>query len=331
MGDYHMTCGDGRASAASGLVGATRERAYLERHPPLSRDGEAEFFNSYEPGACPWCGSGSFKRDGHDRNGVQRYRCRSCGRSFTPATGTVFDTRHLPASEWAMFLPKLLGSESDAACARDHQRSSSTPPYWVAKLFLVLAGCQDGVTLSGRVWIDEAYWPVDKPERVARPDGSALRGLSRNKMCIGVGVDSHGSTLYASEGRGKTNRSRTEAAFGGHIARRFELVHDREPSHNVLVERLGLDSEAHDARECARLVDRDNPLDMVNQECNLLKKFLRSHSGFRVADLQGWLDVYWVSWNVGDDMDERVAWVLDRAMRCRKTLRYRDFFGGRAC
>lgn len=326
-----MTYGDDRVSAAaSGLVGATRERAYLERHPPLSRGGEAEFLNSYEPGACPWCGSGGFKRDGHDRNGVQRYRCRSCGRSFTPATGTVFDSRRLPVSEWAMFLPKLLGSESEAACARDHLRSSTTPPYWVAKLFLVLAGCQDAATLSGRVWIDETYWPVDPPERASRPDGTALRGLSRNKVCIAVGVDAHGSTLYLSEGRGKTSRARTESAFGGHIARRSELVHDREPSHNALVELLDLESEAHDARACSRLPDRDNPLDMVNQECNLVKKFLRAHSGFRVADIQGWLDLYWVSRNVGGDMEERVAWVLDRAMRFRGSLRYRDFFSGKA-
>lgn len=325
-----MTCGGDRASAAaSGPVGAARERAYLERHPPLSRDGEAELLNSCEPGACPWCGSGAFKRDGRDRNGVQRYRCRSCGRSFTPATGTIFDTRRPPVSEWAMFLPKPLGSEGEAACARDHLRSSSTPPCWVAKLFLVLAGCQGAARLPGRVWIDETCRPVDRAERVRREDGTELRGLSRNKMCMGVGTDAHGSTPYLHEGRGKTSRARTEAAFGGHIARRSTLVHDREGSHNVLVGRLSLRSEAHDARECARLPDRENPLDMVNQECNPLKKFLRAHTGFRAADLQGWLDVCWVSRNVGSDMEERVAWVLDRAMRFRGSLRYREFYSGR--
>ena len=65
---------------------------------------------------------------------------------------------------------------------------------------------------------------------------------------------------------------------------------------------------------------------MVNQECNLLKSLLRSHSGFRVADIQRWLDLWWVFRNIGDNMDEKVAWVLDRAMRCRKVLRYRDFY-----
>ena len=186
MGDYHMTCSDSHEAAASKLAATVHEKVRLERHPPLASGGEAEFFSSYVPETCPWCGSALFKRDGHDRNGVQAYRCRSCGRSFTPATGTIFDSRRLPASEWAMFLPKILGSESEAACARDRQRSSATPPYWTARLFRVLAGCQDGAMLEGRAWIDETYWPVDRRDRVLRPDGTELRGLSRNKICIGV-------------------------------------------------------------------------------------------------------------------------------------------------
>ena len=133
-----MTCSDSHEAAASKLAATVHEKVRLERHPPLASGGEAEFFSSYVPETCPWCGSALFKRDGHDRNGVQAYRCRSCGRSFTPATGTIFDSRRLPASEWAMFLPKILGSESEAACARDRQRSSATPPYWTAKLFRVL-------------------------------------------------------------------------------------------------------------------------------------------------------------------------------------------------
>lgn len=144
------------------------EKVRFERHPPLASGSEAEFFSSGMPEACPWCGSALSRRDGHDRNGVQAYRCRSCGRPLAPAIGTISGPRRLPASEWAMFLPKMLGSESEAACARDHQRSSATPPYWIAKLFRVLAGCQDGAMLEGRAWIDEAYWPVDRPDHVHR-------------------------------------------------------------------------------------------------------------------------------------------------------------------
>ena len=325
-----MTYGDSHEAAAAELARAVREKARLERHPPLASGGEAEFSSSYAPEACPWCGSGLSRRDGHDRNGVQAYRCRSCGRPIAPATGTIFDSRRLPASEWAMFLPKILGSESEAACARDHQRSAATPPYWMAKLFRVLEGCQDGVAMSDRVWLDETWWPVDRRDRVLRPDGSELRGLSRNKICIGVGMDIHGATAYLSEGCGKTSSARTWAAFGTRIAPGSTLVHDLEHSHRILVSRLRLQSEAHNAKACQGLPDDQNPLRMIDEECGLLKKFLRLHGSFRTSDIQGWLDACWVSRNVGSSMTERVAWVLDRAMRCRTTLRYRDYYQKKA-
>ena len=112
-----MAYGDSAKAAASRLAEETRRAAYAERHPSLSRDGEAGFFDAYAPEACPSRGSLRSRRDGHDRNGVQRCRCLGCRRTFAPATGTIFDSGHLPVSEWAMFLPKIPGSESAAACA----------------------------------------------------------------------------------------------------------------------------------------------------------------------------------------------------------------------
>jgi transposase-like protein len=35
------------------------------------------------PEACPWCGSSSFIRKGHNRDGSQRWLCRECGRTFS--------------------------------------------------------------------------------------------------------------------------------------------------------------------------------------------------------------------------------------------------------
>ena len=44
------------------------------------------------PGACPWCGSSSFIRKGHNRDGSQRWLCRECGRTFSAKS------RGLPAA-----------------------------------------------------------------------------------------------------------------------------------------------------------------------------------------------------------------------------------------
>lgn len=72
--------------------------------------------------------------------------------------------------------------------------------------------------------------------------------------------------------------------------------------------------------------DGDNPLDPVNEMHFLLKAFLRSHSGFDRADLQGYLDLFHVIVNEPADRLEKAAMVLDRAMRNPKTIRFRDHY-----
>lgn len=329
--EYHRSAratpwdGVAEPTPAQAAVGRAHADMYEQRHAPLSSTGEAAFFNGYPRDACPRCGSPRVKRDGRDRNGVQRRRCLACGRTFTPATGTIFDGRKLSVNEWVEFLLEVFAYESTSAVRKNNRRSATTPELWLHKLFLVLGGWQDSIALSGTAWVDETYWPVEASE-VARVDGRALRGLSRNKLCVGVGVDSAGHRVFLLEGRGKTSASKTWDAFGARVERGTRLVHDMEPAHNVLVRELGLVSEAHNAKAASKMADRDNPLRPVNRECDRLKKFLRSHSGFRREDMQGWLDLFAVIRNPPDDPLEKAAWVLDRAMRNPVTLRFRDYY-----
>ena len=64
----------------------------------------------------------------------------------------------------------------------------------------------------------------------------------------------------------------------------------------------------------------------VNRMCYFLKTFLKSHSGFKRSQIQGYLDLLYVAMNEPEDKLEKVAMVLDRAMRRRKTIRFRDFY-----
>jgi len=46
----------------------------------------------------------------------------------------------------------------------------------MGKLFAVLEGVQEGIVLSGRVYIDETYWPLTAKDAVRNPDGKLLWG-----------------------------------------------------------------------------------------------------------------------------------------------------------
>jgi len=218
---------------------------YEFRHEPF--EGNAEFFNGYERDSCPFCGARVVKF-GHNKDGVQRYRCGSCRKVSTPATGTIFD------------------------------------------------------------------------------DGKLPRGLSRNKICIAVDVDDSGRSVFVNEGKGMTTTERTWAALGTRIAEGTHVVHDMETAHNKLVKELKLVSETHNGKALMGVPDKQNPLRPVNHMCFLLKTFLRSHSGFDRDDLDGYLNLFHVIMNEPENKLEKAAMVLDRAMRCPKTVRFREFY-----
>ena len=290
-------------------------------------EGDAEFYNGYPREDCPHCGSREIVRKGKDRVGLQRYACKACGSRFSPVTGTGFEDAKLPVSAWADFVLQAISFESVSAMTREDRRSDTTTPYWMAKLFAVLEGIQDDVVLSGRVWIAEAYWPLAAKDAVARADGKLPRGTSKNQLCIGVGVDDSGRSTFIHEGFGRANGGMTRKTFGqGRIARGSTLTHDYDQSHLALVRELGLVDVRVNASKIKGAPDELNPLQPVNRACFFLKVFLKSHSGFKRDQIQGYLDLLYVAMNEPEDKLEKVAMVLDRAMRCRKTLRFREFY-----
>jgi predicted RNA-binding Zn-ribbon protein involved in translation (DUF1610 family) len=305
------------------LVRTTHKSAYAFRHEPFG--GDIDFFNQFNKESCPWCGSSRINKRGYERSGMQRYVCRDCGKMFSPATGTVFESRKLPLSAWVDFLLQVFSFESISVITREDRRSDTTIPYWLGKVFAVLEGVQNQMVLSGRVQIDETYYPVPGTETI-QVDGKKLRGLSRNKICIGIGCDDSMHSYFAHEGLGKTSNAKTITAFGTHIKPGAHLVHDMEYGHHKLVQELGLVNEPYNSKLLAGLDDEANPLRDVNRLCFLVKRFLGSHSGFNRDDLDGYLNLFSVMMNPPVDKMEKVVLVLNRAMTNPKTLKFRDFY-----
>ena len=319
---------DGDLGPAQIIVRDRHRDIYRYRHAHADLEGEADFFNGYPRDSCPRCGSPSIARVGFDAAGVQRWRCRSCGRSFTPMTGTIFEGHKLPVADWTEFLLEVFSFESMHGMTRSNRRSTTTVPYWFAKLFAVLRGVQDDTVLKGRVQIDETLYPLALADQPRMPDGSKMQGgYSKSKLCIGIGCDCHGSSVYRYEGLGKTSGAKTLRAFGANIERGATLAHDSENGHNRLVRELGLVDERYNAKEIRGLPDKDNPLREVNRLCFLLKLFLNSHSGFDREDIEGYLDVFWVMMNPPANKMEKTAFVLDRAMKTPASLSFRNFYG----
>ena len=298
---------------------------YENHHRKVEDCDEADIVNSFPPSRCPFCDSLVFKRCGYTSSGVQRYKC-ICQKTFLPTTGTIFDDHKLSISKWMEYCLNLFRHVSILADSWNNKNAYNTSRYWLQKLFLTLEGIQDKIVLSGDVWLDETFYSVILKDIIRKSDGTKLRGLSKNQICIGVATDKK-QTLFLLEGTGKPSQKKTFDSFYRHIQPKSTLIHDKESAHKKLVKLLELASVSHASKETKGVLDKENPLYPVNRAHAILKMFLNSHSGFLRDDIQGYLNLFALVTNPPDDMLAKVELVINLAFQNPKTLRYRDFYG----
>jgi len=308
-------------TATQAFIKAKANEHYEERHTELKAAGEAEMINSYEPHKCPYCGSEWFHKFGFTSNGIRRFRCGECKRTFLPTTGTIFDERRISIEEWLEYCYNLFRHVSITADSWNNKNAFTTSKYWLQKVFLTLDGCQDSIILKGEVWLDETFYTV-RSDKIARyEDGTKLRGISKNQICIGVATDGIHS-LFLVEGDGKTSQKKTFETFRPHITRGSTLIHDREGAHTKLVDELGLNSKTYRAENLMGLPDKENPLYPVNHAHAILKRFLRAHSGFDRSEIHGYLNLFAFVSNPPSDQHEKADIFIKTALEHPKSLRY---------
>ena len=305
------------------LIVSNELEHYSAKHPEPS-EKEIRLVNSIVPSSCPYCGSRDIRKAGSSRDGTQRYSCRGCLRRFSPLTGTVFDSRRIPMSEWIEYLRFLFEMHSVTTGSRDNKNAITTGFYWLGKVFLVLRGSQSGTVLRERVFLDETLFSVVRSKEATK-DGKRLRGISRNKICVGVATDGRNTAAFC-ENVSKPSKKSTLTAFAKCIEPGSVLVHDGDNSHSSLIKALRLTSETHPTSETKGMSDRENPLDPVNGIHSLIKRLMREHGGFRRENIQDWMNLACFILNPPFNVYLKIEKFLRMAVSGHSRLRYRDFY-----
>lgn len=304
------------------FIDSCNSENYDKKHPLVKDSLEQDLLDNYPVTECRHCGSKKFQAYGKTSAGTKRYYCKDCHRTFTVITNTIFDQRKIPISEWLDFLLSLMGYGSFILTSKSNRNAFTTTKYWFKKVFMLLSDWQDSILLKGKVYLDETYYSVIVSERVMNIDGSKPRGLSYNKICIGVAKDDDNVIAFV-EGKGKPSQKHTWKAFGSHIEMGSLLIHDGDNSHSVLVKKLELNEEVHTTAETKGLKDEENPLFPINNVHFILKEFLNAHAGFNRDDLQDYLNFFcFVSRKISKF--EKVEELMEIAFRKSNFLRFRD-------
>ena len=71
-----------------------------------------------EPDACPRCGGTHLACEGHDRDGSQRWACRSCGRTLSRRAMGLLGYSKLKEDVWASYVEHACAGGTLRGCAR---------------------------------------------------------------------------------------------------------------------------------------------------------------------------------------------------------------------
>lgn len=297
---------------------------YKFKHPILSETDEAIIINNVKIDKCRICDGINIIKKGKTKNGIQLYYCNDCNKRFTPTFGTIFQDHKISLTEWIEFLLDIFNYGSITLTSKVNKNSMNTSIYWLHKVFLLLREYQKDIVLKGKVYLDEMFYTVMKSEIITK-NNKKLRGISKNKYCIGIAYDGNNIVAFV-ECLGKTTLKITKETFKKHIEKDSILIHDDEKAHTDLVKELNLKSESYNSSYLKTLDDNENPLRPINHQCDLIRQFLNAHSGFDREDLQDYLNLYCFMNSKPRNKLEKVYILLELALATKMTLQYRELF-----
>lgn len=196
---------------------------------------------------CPHCQHEHVYRHGH-ADGLQRYRCRSCSKTFNVLTGTpLARLRH--KNQWLSYIEQLLSSRTvrQAACATGVHRNTSFR--WRHR-FLAWVKNDRPRRLHGITEADETYYLESEKgarhlQRPARKRGGAAskRGVSREQICVLVARDRTGQTLDFVTGKGPVSKAQLHTCLPPVLDEDILLVSDANASYRYFAQEAGISHE----------------------------------------------------------------------------------------
>jgi transposase-like protein len=206
---------------------------------------------------CPHCRCSSWQRHGQ-ANGLQRYRCRQCRRTFNDLTGTPLARLRLRA-KWLDFLDTLLASRPVRAAANALQVHRNTAFRWRHRFLDGVRqdrpACLNGIVEADEMFILESQKGSRKLDRAPRKRGGAAgrRGISRELDCILVARDRGGQTVDAVTGRGALGKRQLEHHLLPFLERQVLLVTDSHAAYRAFARTHGIAHEAVNLRAGTRV------------------------------------------------------------------------------
>lgn len=107
---------------------------------------------------CKKCNSIHIVKFGKDKNNKQRYRCKSCGCTFTATSYSTISKTHGSLQQWEKYIELLINGKSLRYSAQACKISLPTAFLWRHKILSSLQHDQDNRVLDGVIEIDDTFF-----------------------------------------------------------------------------------------------------------------------------------------------------------------------------
>ena len=198
--------------------------------------------------ACPHCQSRQLHRHGR-AHGLQRYRCKECGRTHNALSGTAL-ARLRHKERWLDYLGGMLDSRSIRRTAGELGVAGATSFRWRHRFLKVSKDdrphCLSGIAEADEMYVLESHKGARKLDRPPRKRGgkATKRGISHEQMCILVARDRTGQTLDWVPGKGTLTRAQLLQHLFPRLERDVLLVSDGHPAYRAFAQETGITHEA---------------------------------------------------------------------------------------
>ncbi|MBA5608854.1 IS1595 family transposase, partial [Duganella sp. FT3S] len=207
--------------------------------------------------ACPQCRSLHFHRHGR-ADGLQRFRCIDCGRTFNSLSGTPLARLRLK-SKWLEYSRCLLHATTVRRAAIGVAIHKNTSFRWRHR-FLTLPKTDRPEKLTGILEADEMYClesekgarHLDRPPR-KRGEAATKRGLSFEQVCILVARDRTGQTIDYVTGKGPVNKRQLKRCLPPVMDDDVLLVSDANAAYRYFARDQGISHEIVNASASERV------------------------------------------------------------------------------
>jgi len=173
---------------------------------------------------CLHCGSTSVIKHGK-KNGVQRFRCKDCNKTFNDLTLTPMANSKVCLEQWMDYAKCMIIGLSIRKSAEICKVSVKTSFYMRHRILDSVRNFQGIGEVSGIVEMDETFLPESfkgnhkksgfKLPRESRKRGKQVktRGISKEQVCIATAVDRKNNIVFEMVTKGRIKTADLECLF----------------------------------------------------------------------------------------------------------------------